>query len=81
MAGHTGKEAGAALDRALAPGDVRTSIERALMMCVVNRNLSGVLISGPSGSGKSYRVRKFMREHGISMATLPLHATEEVLAD
>ena len=81
MAGHTGKEAGAALDRALAPGDVRASLERALMMCVVNRNLSGVLISGPSGSGKSYRVRKFMREHGISMATLPLHATEEVLAD
>lgn len=81
MAGHTGKEAGVALDRALAPGDVRASLERALMMCVVNRNLSGVLISGPSGSGKSYRVRKFMREHGISMATLPLHATEEVLAD
>ncbi len=60
---------------------MKTSWSKALACCYINRKLDGLLLSGPSGVGKSYLPRMAMREWGMPVINLPLHVSEDMLTE
>ncbi len=54
-------------------------LKLALSLCSINETLSGVLVFGERGTGKSSLVRSFGRATGVPFLNVPLSATEETL--
>lgn len=55
------------------------SVEEALALCVANPFIGSLVVSGPTGCGKSYLVRKLLKQWEVPVVELPLHITEESL--
>ena len=57
------------------------TVERALAMALIQPKINSLIISGPTGVGKSYRARKLLQEWNIPYRTIPVHIQAESLTD
>ncbi len=57
------------------------SLEKALAICLLNKNIASLLISGPTGSGKSFTLRQLCKQWKAKVVELPLHVSEEMLTE
>lgn len=57
------------------------TVERALAMALIQPKINSLIISGPTGVGKSYRVRELLQQWQISYRTIPVHIQAEALTD
>ncbi|WP_276771384.1 VWA domain-containing protein [Veillonella seminalis] len=57
------------------------NVERALAMALIQPKINSIIISGPTGVGKSYRVRELLQQWQISYRTIPVHIQAEALTD
>ena len=53
------------------------TVERALAMALIQPKINSLIISGPTGVGKSYRARKLLQEWNIPYRTIPVHIQAE----
>lgn len=59
----------------------RERIDIALEMAYIHPGIGSILLIGPTGCGKSHRIRAFFQEQGIPLVTIPIYATQETLCD
>lgn len=57
------------------------TVERALAMALIQPKINSLIISGPTGVGKSYRARKLLQQWNIPYRTIPVHIQAESLTD
>lgn len=57
------------------------TVERALAMALIQQKINSLIISGPTGVGKSYRARKLLQQWNIPYRTIPVHIQAESLTD
>lgn len=62
-------------------GIMAATVERALAMALIQPKINSLIISGPTGVGKSYRARKLLQEWNIPYRTIPVHIQAESLTD
>lgn len=58
---------------------MKTSVEQALAMALVQDKLNTLIISGPTGVGKSFKVRQLLKQWNIPFRTIPVHIQDESL--
>lgn len=56
-----------------------TTVEQALAIALINPQIHSVLVSGLTGVGKSYTIRKILEKWQVPYRTLPVHIQEEAL--
>ena len=62
-------------------GIMAATVERALAMALIQPKINSLIISGPTGVGKSYRARKLLQQWNIPYRTIPVHIQAESLTD
>lgn len=62
-------------------GIMIATVERALAMALIQPKINSLIISGPTGVGKSYRTRKLLQQWKIPYRTIPVHIQAELLTD
>lgn len=62
-------------------GIMAATVERTLAMALIQPKINSLIISGPTGVGKSYRARKLLQQWNIPYRTIPVHIQAESLTD